>query len=540
MSLVGRLEDLGLGEILQIVALSGKSGILHIKSNNRVGKIYFYKGKVIKAFSDAYRVNLGELLIRKGVVTSEVIKKALERQRDFNYREKLGTILINDFKIPKEKIEECVTELIEKTVFSLFYWTEGEFRFELTDEIESETIKLDLLQYDLTQSRGLNPQFLAMEGSRILDECKKEGITPQECYSSFAAEEELAQEIPPIEEKTQVKPKIIYVDDFSPFRIGVKKLLEEEGFECYSCETIESAFKLIGSQNSFPKLLITSLILPKTDNSGILGGLEIIKTLGNKEDLKYLVVSDYSIKEAEDELERLKIPLVKKPKRSQINKNNVKSELDFYVKTIMKTIEELYRDEFNKPLIIDAWDKEIKKEFDIKEEEKNLITTPGLTILKSMMLELTQANSGNDVILMLLRLASEIMPRGIVFAIKNNRLHGLGQFGLERFIETPQKVVKSLVFDIKEKIKEVVDLKLPYKGKPENEDFFIELYKKLGGDFPTEVFISVVTAGGKPVILFYGDNLPHKKSIEDTDALEIFLTQAGITMERILLEKKAV
>ncbi|MCX7991098.1 MAG: DUF4388 domain-containing protein, partial [Proteobacteria bacterium] len=523
----------------QIVALSGKSGILHIKSNNRVGKIYFYKGKVIKAFSDAYRVNLGELLVRKGIVSGETIKKALERQREFNYREKLGTILINDFHIPKEKIEECVTELIEKTVFSLFYWTEGEFRFELTDEIESEAIKLDLLQYDLTQGRGLNPQFLAMEGSRILDECRKEGVTPQECYAEFASQEELPQEQIKTEPLVEIRPKIVYLDEFAPFRVGVKKLFEEEGFECYACESVDSALNFIESLNGMATLVITSLIIPKTDGSGILGGLEILKKLSDRNNLKFLVVSDYSIKDAEDELQKLNIPLIKKPKKSQINRDNVRAELDFYVKTLKKTIEEIYEKSYDKTVSVDeTWDSDIKKEFNIVEEDKNLITTPGLTILKSMMLELTQASSGNDVILMILRLASEIMPRGIVFAIKNNRLFGLGQFGLERFIETPQRVVKTLVFDIKDKIKEIMDLQLPYKGKPEREDFFIELYKKIGVDFPTEVFISVVTAGGKPVILFYGDNLPGKKPIEDTDALEIFLTQAGITMERLLLEKK--
>lgn len=538
MSLVGRLEDLGLGEILQIVALSGKSGILHIKSNNRIGKIYFYKGKVIKAFSDAYRINLGELLVRKGMVTSETIKKALERQKEFNYREKLGTILINDFNIPKDKIEECVIELIEKTVFSLFYWTEGEFRFELTDEIESEAIKLDLLQYDLTQGKGLNPQFLAMEGSRILDECRKDGMTTEECYVEFTSKEEITQEPIKLEQKIFIKPKIVYIDDYAPFRIGVKKILEEQNFECHSFESIDSAINFINSLNSLPILLVTSLIIPKTDGSGILGGLEVIKHFAERDNIKFLVVSDYSIKTAEDELEKLNIPLIKKPKKTSINKDNVRSELDFYVKTLQKTIEEIYGELGERINPIESWDKEIKKEFNIKEEDKNLTITPGLTVLKSMMLELTQASSGNDVILMILRLASEIMPRGIVFAIKNNKLFGLGQFGLEKFIEAPQRVVKTLVFDIKDKIKEIMDLQLPYKGKPENEDFFIELYKKTGGDYPTEVFLSVVTAGGKPVILFYGDNLPHKKPIEDTDALEIFLTQSGITMERLLLEKK--
>ncbi len=540
MSLVGKLEDLGLGEILQIVALSGKSGILHIKSNNRIGKIYFYKGKVIKAFSDAYRVNLGEVLIRKGYVSADVIKKALERQRETNYREKLGTLLIKEFNIPKEKIEECVIELIEKSVFSFFYWSEGEFKFELTDDIESEAIKVDLLQYDLTQGRGLNPQFLAMEGSRIIDECRKDGVTRDECYHEFAIKEDIQEETSqplPVTEP-QVKPKIVYVDDFTPLRIGVKKIFEDQGFEVFAFESAEEAEEFINTIDSNPVMVIASLIVPKRDGSGILGGLDLIRKIRQRGNVKILAVSDYSVREAEEELTALNISLTKKPKRSHITKENIKSELSFYVKTLEKNMEELFRKSETDNITTESWEREIKEEFNIKEETRPLTTTPGLTILKSIMQELTQAVSGNEIILMILRLASEIMPRGIVFAIKGNRLYGLGQFGLERFIDNPQKTVKSLTFEIAGKLKEVIEMRYPFRGKPESDSFFTELYKKIGDDYPTEVILSVVYAGNKPVILFYGDNLPHKKSIEDTDALEIFLTQAGIVMERLLTEKK--
>ena len=49
MSLVGNLEDLGLGEILQIVSLSRKSGVLELKSLDREGRVVFRDGEVIRA-----------------------------------------------------------------------------------------------------------------------------------------------------------------------------------------------------------------------------------------------------------------------------------------------------------------------------------------------------------------------------------------------------------------------------------------------------------------------------------------------------------
>ena len=66
MSLVGNLEDLGLGEILQIVSLSRKSGILALHSKGREGRVVFRQGQVIRATSTTYQESLGDVLARCG------------------------------------------------------------------------------------------------------------------------------------------------------------------------------------------------------------------------------------------------------------------------------------------------------------------------------------------------------------------------------------------------------------------------------------------------------------------------------------------
>jgi hypothetical protein len=40
--------------------------------------------------------------------------------------------------------------------------------------------------------------------------------------------------------------------------------------------------------------------------------------------------------------------------------------------------------------------------------------------------------------------------------------------------------------------------------------------------------------------VLYGDNLPDEKPIGDTESLEIFLSQAGMAMEKALLERRIV
>ena len=49
---------------------------------------------------------------------------------------------------------------------------------------------------------------------------------------------------------------------------------------------------------------------------------------------------------------------------------------------------------------------------------------------------------------------------------------------------------------------------------------------------------ALIAAGGKVVAVLYGDNYPDNRPLGDTDALEIFLSQAGLAMERVLLQRR--
>ena len=64
------------------------------------------------------------------------------------------------------------------------------------------------------------------------------------------------------------------------------------------------------------------------------------------------------------------------------------------------------------------------------------------------------------------------------------------------------------------------------------------LQEKLGGQSPGEVFVGPILSEGNVVALIYGDNLPDEIPIGDTESFEIFLSQAGLAMEKALLERR--
>src|ERR1039457_3610635 len=183
MSLVGNLEDLGLGEILQIVSLSRKSGILSLRGKGLEGKVVFRQGHVVRATSSIFVKHLGGVLVSKGIIDSNTLKNALRQQERGGFRELLGRILISGFGVSYQVIEGVVREQIEKTVYSLFALDEGTFDFELQENIEvSDSIKFDPLQFMLDQ--GLNPQYLAMEGTRLMDEMRHRRLLSGEVPNS--------------------------------------------------------------------------------------------------------------------------------------------------------------------------------------------------------------------------------------------------------------------------------------------------------------------------------------------------------------------
>jgi len=173
MQLTGNLEDLGLGEIFQILNFSGKSGTLRLKSAKGEGLVVFRDGSVVKAASAAVRENVGDLLLKEGAITSEQLGSAKERQKKYGFAEPLGRILKRDCKVNPDLIENIAKKHIEKAVHMLFFWQDGYFTFELGDYQETPAvIQADPLQHTLL--KGMNPQFLAMEGLRLVDESKKD------------------------------------------------------------------------------------------------------------------------------------------------------------------------------------------------------------------------------------------------------------------------------------------------------------------------------------------------------------------------------
>ena len=324
MSLVGNLEELGLGEILQLISLSRKTGVLSLHSRGREGSIVFKQGLVVKALSSTYRMSLGEVLIQKGVINQDILRKALALQQERGFSEYLGLILSKRFSVSHETIEVVVREQIEQVVLSLFAWIEGTFDFEAQEDIEAiDGGIVDPLQFML--SKGLNPQFLAMEGTRVVTENRATpdhdsaaGSETDEVEIAFDLSDEVDSQGSAFGEEV-ARPLVIVDDDGMTLR-SLSEMLRESGYEVHAMTSSEDTLILVDTlyrAGRYPALLV-DLIMPRMDGSGVLGGIELLELLHNNfKDISILVMTDYHHADAEKKVGDMGYRCVMKPHRAE-------------------------------------------------------------------------------------------------------------------------------------------------------------------------------------------------------------------------------
>lgn len=549
MSLEGNLEELGLGEILQIVSLSRKTGVLSLSNRGRDGSVFFRQGQVVRAASSSYQQSLGEVLIQRGVIDLAVLRKALAFQQENGFSERLGVILVKNFGVSQGIIEEVVREQIENVVFSLFAWAEGTFKFEVQNSIETvDGTKMDPLQFMLHQ--GLNPQFLAMEGSRILDERRHTaerafaGDDPSDPAANFDLDLLNGAEAPASSRHVARQPVVI-VDDDGPTLRTIADRLTENGFVVHAMTRSEDTLIKVDSLyrgGERPTVLI-DLIMPKMDGSGVLGGVELLELLHNNfKDLQLMVMTDYHHAEAEQKIRALGYPFIIKPRRVGINTPAI---VDSFLTQIKRVIHHssdgvpagVWQNRFN---LGDELRIEMGDDDDMPRAEESSYQNGGLTLLRGMLEELNNPDLQGGVLLLVLRFASEFVNRAIVFTINDQIISGFGQFGITGGTISGDERVRSIHLPLESGSMFDGPLRtgqsLTFSPTPTPVDSHI--FEQLGEGTPAEIFIGPLISHSRVIGFLYGDNLPDKKQIGDVEPLAIFLSQAGISIEKTLLERQ--
>ncbi len=150
-------------------------------------------------------------------------------------------------------------------------------------------------------------------------------------------------------------------------------------------------------------------------------------------------------------------------------------------------------------------------------------------LLRQLINELSNPNDIGQVSATILRLSAEYLDRGALFMASDDAFVGLGGFGVTGGGEDMHARVRNLRIPRAQPsvLADVVAAHEAHHGKMRRTPANMDLINGLGGMLPTEVVALPIMHGNRAIGILYGDNAEHRAPIDSMTGLEIFLSQAG-------------
>ncbi len=162
--------------------------------------------------------------------------------------------------------------------------------------------------------------------------------------------------------------------------------------------------------------------------------------------------------------------------------------------------------------------------------------------LCSLLAELRSHSFEAEVSLLIMRYASEVATRGVLFVVKDDEICGLGQFGVSATDngQAPDERVRGIKIPIGQQtiFDHVIKTGQPFIGKMPSNHWHSEMLKKIGGNgAPLSAFALPLVCNDQPIFVFYGDNYPGMSDLIGIDELVALVNQASVVLEKIVLER---
>lgn len=160
MGFKGTLKEFKVPDILQLLSLQQKTGILTFTAKDGFITLIFEKGFIVgvDAFPKKLGIRVGHVLVKQDFISDEMLQRALSIQKRTNQR--IGEILQGMGLINQGIIEQALKTQTVEIVLSLFKWKKGEYNFKILDVLEDSMRIIDPIPTD----------NLIMEGVQMLDE----------------------------------------------------------------------------------------------------------------------------------------------------------------------------------------------------------------------------------------------------------------------------------------------------------------------------------------------------------------------------------
>lgn len=568
MGLVGRLEDLPLSDIIQIVFLSRRTGFLQISEDQEKYFIYFKNGMLVDIRKQGYPGMIDRIFQE----IPDNLKQQVENLADSLPEMGKLDILLELNAISPQDLARRIFRYIKEMMDECMQLGEGEFLFELQSQLSPPVLGYTPSLF--FKQGGIPPQKILIEGDEltVIQEIRdtlvkgkrlvKEAHTP----SPMPLETQVIHPLEKVSKTMELTPmtSLIPLDHdirhqpkkgkptiLGRFLISSKDSdgLEAGGINCLLLEMdpmMRVALKRLLSRGGFQIYHYNGLapFLAKAKNLQH-DALPFIVLIGCSKSLK-----DHDMETLFQKLHQMEpdLPIVVLSPSSDLSRHHfyyrlgadivlVKPDLPNFSSQEVEPTLKLFSEE-----VAFAITRLVKRipEFSQKAEFHDIATKErlnrSLSLLKKLILEVANPEDSSQVGLMVLRMAAEYLERAVLLLIWEGQVIGVGGFGMTGD-NVPMNIrVRSIAIPLGENsiFSEVYKNRRPHKGKLKRTRWNEVFIHQLGQVFPSEVGVFPILAGENIPALLYGDNAEYRKPIGNTDGLEIFLSQAGFAFQRVL------
>ncbi|MGB9673050.1 MAG: DUF4388 domain-containing protein [Anaerolineales bacterium] len=161
MALKGNLRDFSLTQLLNLIHLAHKNGILQVEDPPNSIWLGFRDGKLAYGGMNKEDNSLVAILYRSKKINANQYRTIKERTSSMSDKE-LGLLLVNAGYLSQQEIIQGIQDYLIKLVQRLFLWVEGDFTFENEAPLPADKILL-----------RINLDNLILEGARQLKELEQ-------------------------------------------------------------------------------------------------------------------------------------------------------------------------------------------------------------------------------------------------------------------------------------------------------------------------------------------------------------------------------
>ena len=160
-----------LADVLQLVHVPAKSGLLHFEHAGTEKRVYLHSGEVVFARSNQRVDRLGECLVRRGTIQREQLQAAQEALAAAPAGAPIGRMLVEQRALSAQELWEGVKAQVEEIVRSLFAFGAGTVLF-LEGEVRPDNVVRLSLPTQRLVEEGLSQRDRMLEFLAFLEDPK--------------------------------------------------------------------------------------------------------------------------------------------------------------------------------------------------------------------------------------------------------------------------------------------------------------------------------------------------------------------------------